>query len=364
MTDEKNVEEFKNYASFLKEIKNRIQRAQVKANFAVNRELILLYWNVGKMVYKIQKSVGWGKGIIPRLAKDIKNDFPEIKGFSERNIGRMKTFYKEYTFLQEAVVQNPNGDNTGSNLPQPVAKLDKIFKIVTELPWGHNFILIEKIKDRQKRLWYMEQCLKNGWSRNILDLHIKSGLYERKGKAITNFDYTLPPIQSDMAQQTLKDPYIFDFLTLDTDFRERELEVELVKHLEKFLIELGVGFAFVGRQYHIQVGDSDFYIDLLFYHVKLRCYVVIELKKGSFKPEYAGKLNLYLNAADDQLRHNDDKPTIGLILCQDKNKIVAEYALRGLDKAIGVSEYQLTQTLPDELKSSLPTIEEIEREFG
>lgn len=200
-----------------------------------------------------------------------------------------------------------------------MAKLDKILKIVTELPWGHNFILIEKIKDRQKRLWYMEQCLKNGWSRDILDLHIKSGLYERKGKAITNFDYTLPPIQSDMAQQTLKDPYIFDFLTLDTDFRERELEVELVKHLEKFLIELGVGFAFVGRQYHIQVGDSDFYIDLLFYHVKLRCYVVIELKKGSFKPEYAGKLNLYLNAADDQLRHNDDKPTIGLILCQDKN---------------------------------------------
>jgi predicted nuclease of restriction endonuclease-like (RecB) superfamily len=232
MTDEKKVEEFKNYAYFLKEIKNRIQSAQVRANFAVNREMILLYWNVGQMVYKIQKSVGWGKGIIPRLAKDIKNEFPEIKGFSERNIGRMKTFYQEYRFLQEAVVKNSHEDNTGSNLPQPVAKLDKILKIVTELPWGHNFILIEKIKDRQKRLWYMEQSLKNGWSRDILDIHIKSGLYERKGKAITNFDYTLPPIQSDLAQQTLKDPYIFDFLTLNIDFRERELEVELVKHLE------------------------------------------------------------------------------------------------------------------------------------
>jgi predicted nuclease of restriction endonuclease-like (RecB) superfamily len=209
----------------------------------------------------------------------------------------------------------------------------------------------------------MNQCLQHGWSRNILGMHIENRSYERGGKATTNFDRTLPPLHSDMAQQTLKDPYIFDFLTLDSAFRERELETELVKHLEKFLLELGVGFAFVGRQYHIQIGNSDYYIDLLFYHLRLRCFVVIELKKGAFKPEYAGKLNLYLNIADDILRHKDDKPSIGLILCQDKNRIVAEYALRGLDKAIGVSEYQLTQSLPEELKSSLPTIEEIEREF-
>jgi predicted nuclease of restriction endonuclease-like (RecB) superfamily len=356
MENDKSIESFKNYASFLKEVKSRIQKAQVKANFAANRELIILYWNVGRMVCTVQNSAGWGKRVIPRLSQDIKNEIPEINGFSVTNIKRMTLFYREYTNFNligpQAVGQIQEAANNG------------LQHLVTGLPWGHNVLLMEKIKDRQERKWYMNQCLQHGWSRNILDIHIKNRSYERRGKATTNFDRTLPPIHSDMAQQTLKDPYIFDFLTIDNEFRERELETELLKHIQEFLIELGVGFAFVGRQYHIEVGNTDFYIDLLFYHLKLRCYVVIELKKGPFKPEHAGKLNFYLNVTDKKLRQKDDQPSIGLIFCQDKNMVVAEYALQNLDKAIGVSEYQLTQILPEELKSSLPTVDEIERELG
>lgn len=290
------------------------------------------------------------------------------------NIKRMPQFYREYSHLDlispQAVGQSQTSRLEADNKsPQAVGQnqetvMTRFQHLVTGLPWGHNILLMEKIKDNQKREWYMKQCLEKGWSRNILDIHIQNQSYEREGKATTNFDRTLPPIHSDMAQQTLKDPYIFDFLTIATEFQERELECELIKHLQEFLIELGVGFAFVGRQYHIVVGKSDFYIDLLFYHLKLRCYVVIELKKGAFKPEYAGKLNFYLNVADEKLRQKDDQPSIGLILCQDKNKVVAEYALKNINKAIGVSEYQLTQSLPEELKSSLPTIDEIERELA
>ncbi|MDQ1354368.1 MAG: hypothetical protein QG657_4677 [Acidobacteriota bacterium] len=374
MDNENGIEKFKNYGSFLKEVKTRIQMAQIKANFAVNRELILLYWNIGKMVCSVQDSVGWGQKVIPMLSQDIKNDLPEIKGFSVTNIKRMTQFYREYSHLDlispQAVGQSQTSRLEADNKsPQAVGQnqetvMTRFQHLVTGLPWGHNILLMEKIKDNQKREWYMKQCLEKGWSRNILDIHIQNQSYEREGKATTNFDRTLPPIHSDMAQQTLKDPYIFDFLTIATEFQERELECELIKHLQEFLIELGVGFAFVGRQYHIVVGKSDFYIDLLFYHLKLRCYVVIELKKGAFKPEYAGKLNFYLNVADEKLRQKDDQPSIGLILCQDKNKVVAEYALKNINKAIGVSEYQLTQSLPEELKSSLPTIDEIERELA
>jgi predicted nuclease of restriction endonuclease-like (RecB) superfamily len=374
MDNEKSIEEFKNYGSFLREVKTRIQIAQIKANFAVNRELILLYWNIGRMVCTVQNSVGWGWKVIDKLSQDIKNDLPEIKGFSVTNIKRMTQFYREYSHF-DIISPQPVGQLQTPRLeddkksPQPVGQnqeaVDTSFQhLVTGLPWGHNILLMEKIKDKQKREWYMKQCLQQGWSRNILDIHIQNHSYEREGKATTNFDRTLPPIHSDMARQTLKDPYIFDFLTIATEFQERELECELINHLQEFLIELGVGFAFVGHQYHIEVGNSDFYIDLLFYHLKLRCYVVIELKKGPFKPEYAGKLNFYLNVADEKLRQKDDQPSIGLILCQDKNKIVAEYALKNINKAIGVSEYQLTQSLPEELKSSLPTIDEIEHELG
>ncbi len=246
-------------------------------------------------------------------------------------------------------------------VPQPAALLSEL---VGNIPWFHHVILFEKVKDMTARLWYMRQTIENGWSRNILELQIKNSAYARASKAITNFKQTLPPPQSDFARQTLKDPYIFDFLSLDTEFRERELKAGLLHHLEKFLLELGAGFAFVGRQYHLDIGNDDFYIDLLFYHLKLRCYVVIELKRGKFPPEYAGEMNFYLSAVDDLLRHSDDKPSIGLILlCQEKNRVVAEYALREINKPIGISQYELTRALPEDLQSSLPTIEDIEAEL-
>ena len=235
--------------------------------------------------------------------------------------------------------------------------------LLWSIPWFHQIVLMEKVKDQAPRLWYMRQTLTNGWSRAVLLAMIQSDAYARQGQAVTNFKRLLPQPQSDLVQQTLKDPYIFDFLTLQEPFHERELETTLLHLLERFLLELGQGFAFVGRQYSLKVGDREFYIDLLFYHLKLRCFVVIDLKKGAFKPEYAGKMNFYLNVVDEQFRRVPDAPSIGLILCQDRNQIVAEYTLRGLDKPIGVSEYELTRALPPNLKSALPTVEEIEAEL-
>ncbi len=233
-----------------------------------------------------------------------------------------------------------------------------------QIPWAHNVLLMQRVKDRATRIWYAGATLANGWSRNILAMQIESGAHLRQGKATSNFASRLPPPQSDLVQQALKDPYLFDFLTLAEPFHERELETGLIGHLEKFLLALGQGFAFVGRQYHLEVGKQDFYIDLLFYHLKLRCFVVIELKRGIFKPEYAGKMNFYCSVVDDMLKHEADAPTIGLILCQQQNEIVAEYALRGVNKPIGVSTFELTRALPYELASSLPSIEQIERELG
>jgi len=309
--------------------------------------------------------------VIPRLARDLQNDLPEVKGFSERNIGRMLAFFREYPELDSFLPQPVAIISANRSLPQPVAEsptgnrdVAMIESLLPALPWGHNMLLMEKAKDRGVRLWYAKKTLENGWSRNVLSLMIKSRAHERQGKATTNFDFKLPPIQSDLAKQALKDPYLFDFLTLEQPFREHELETSLVCHLEKFLLELGSGFAFVGRQVRLEVGNEEFYLDLLFYHLKLRCFVVIELKTGPFKADYAGKMNFYLNVVDDRLRHPSDHPSIGLILCQDRNKVLAEYALRGMTKAIGVSEYQLTRALPKELKSSLPSIEEIEAEMS
>lgn len=346
--------EIAHYVDLLALVKQRIRQGQTRAVMAANVELITLYWDVGRMIHERQQQEGWGAGVIPRLALDIRNELPEVKGFSERNIGRMIAFYRAYS-------------GTESILPQPVAKSgadEKVPQLVANIPWGHNILLLEKVKDLVSRLWYMEQVVEHGYSREILFSMIKSRAHERRGMAVTNFTDRLPPLQSDLVQQTLKDPYIFDFLTLDEPFHERELETELVRHLEKFLLELGQGFAFVGRQYCIEVGEDDYYIDLLFFHLKLRCYVVIELKKGSFKAEYAGKVNFYCNVVDDLLRHEQDNPTIGLILCQDKKTVLAEYALRGIDKPIGISEYELTRALPESLKSSLPSIEDIERELS
>ena len=383
------------YAPFLAAVKNRIRAAQVKATLAANAELVHLYWDIGRAIAAMQEKQGWGAGVIPRLARDITNALPEVKGFSERNIKRMLAFAREYSafnsIVPQAVAQLPAVEKVPLNagkfsasakVPQAVAQLSSLEilpqaaaklavtedsamlqQLVAKLPWGQNVILIEKVKNLSARLWYVQQTLTHGWSRNILALQIKSAAYEQRGKAVHNFHATLPPPQSDLAAQILKDPYIFDFLTLAEPFRERELELALLAHVEKLLLELGQGFAFVGRQFHLEVGSEDFYLDLLFYHLRLRCYVVIDLKRGAFKAEYAGKMNFYCNVVDDRLRHADDKCTIGLILCQDKNKIVAEYALRGVKKAIGVSEYELTRALPKELRSSLPTVQEMEREL-
>ncbi|MFY9269149.1 MAG: PDDEXK nuclease domain-containing protein [Candidatus Manganitrophaceae bacterium] len=359
------------YADFLKEVKTRIRRAQVKAALSINRELILLYWEIGYRLDAMQKQYGWGSAVIPRLAKDLRNELPELKGFSERNIGRMLAFFREYPRLKEILPPLVAKTEVDPSLPQPVAKKGRrpdesvtLESLLLHVPWGHNILLIEKVKDHPDRLWYVQNTLENGWSRHILNLMIDSRAHERQGKAITNFHAKLPPAQSDLARQSLKDPYIFDFLTIEQPFHERELETGLVRHLEKFLLELGAGFAFVGRQVDMEVGKEDFYLDLLFYHLKLRCFVVIELKTGPFKPDYAGKMNFYLNAVDDRLRHPSDQPSIGLILCQEKDKVLAEYALRGMTKAIGVSKYQLTRALPKKLKSSLPSIEEIEAELS
>ncbi|MCL2657850.1 MAG: PDDEXK nuclease domain-containing protein [Betaproteobacteria bacterium] len=362
------------YPALLADIKQRVRRAQTRAMLAVNAELIRLYWDIGALIHTRQQQQGWGAGVIPRLAKDLHNELPEEKGFSERNIKRMLAFYREY----------PHLGASAAKVPQPVAQITEAEKVtqpvsqmpegqdapayppelLLALPWGHHVELMNKVKDPATRQWYIRTAIENGWSRNILLMQIETAAHRRQGKAASNFALRLPAPESDLVQQTLKDPYLFDFLTLEAGFHERELETGLIAHLEKFLLELGQGFAFVGRQYHLDLEGDDFYIDLLFYHLKLRCYVVIDLKRGNFKPEYAGKMNFYCNVVDDKLRHESDKPTIGLILCQQPNRVLAEYALRGVDKPIGVSSFELTRALPKTLKSSLPSIEQIERELG
>ena len=366
------------YPELLQDIKTRIRQAQIKATMSANAEMLALYWDVGRLIDQRQHEKGWGSKIIPKLSKDIRNELPEIKGFSERNIKRMLAFYREYIGLlivPQAVAQLSETESTsGSDLetlivPPVAAQLDAqniryIYGLILNLPWSHNFVLIEKVKDLKARRWYMEQALTGGWGRDTLESMIRSNAFGRKGKAATNFAAQLPAPQSELAIEALKDPFIFDFLTLEEPFHERELETGLIQHLEKFLLELGAGFAFVGRQYHVAVSDQDFYVDLLLYHLKLRCYVVVELKKGPFKPEYAGKLSFYCSVIDDYLRHEQDKKTIGLILCQNKDRVLADYILRGVKTPIGVSDYELTKALPKELRSNLPSIEEIEQALG
>jgi predicted nuclease of restriction endonuclease-like (RecB) superfamily len=402
------------FAALFSDVKGRIQSAQTRAVLAANAELVRLYWDIGRIIEERQRREGWGTGVIPRLARELHNELPELKGFSERNIGRMISFYREYpdpsAIVPQAVAQLPASSILPpavaklpkskivqqpvaqlpaiSILPQPAAKLDGLAilpqaaakldrsAIVPQaaaqlgdgtfwaIPWFHHVIILEKVKDHSTRRWYMEQTLANGWSRNVLAMQIDAQAHVRHGKAISNFAALLPGPQSDLAQQALKDPYIFDFLTLTEPFQERELETQLVLQLEKFLLELGQGFAFVGRQYRLDVGDEDFYIDLLFYHLRLRAFVVIDLKKGKFKPEYAGKLNFYCNVVNDRLKHPADQPTIGLILCQTHDRLLAEYSFAGIDKPIGISTYELTRALPASLRSSLPSVEEIEAELA
>ena len=355
------------YAELLEDLKARIRASQVKAVLAANREIIQLYWDIGKAIVERQRTEGWGAAVVDRLARDLQTEFPGMPGFSPSNISRMRAFYSAYieesNISAQAVPKSRRRNSAqlvpeidGASLPPPVA----------EIPWGHNVVLLFKLKDSVQRLWYARKTVENGWSRAVLVHQIESGLYARQGAAITNFDRTLPPPQSDLARQALKDPYVFDFLALRQDVTERDLESALADHIQRFLLELGVGFAFVGRQYPLEVGGEDFYLDLLFYHLRLRCFVVIDLKVHEFTPEHAGKMNFYLSAVDDILKHQDDAPSLGLILCKSKNRIVVEYALRDFRKPIGVASYelQLLESLPRELRGKLPTTRQIEAELN
>ena len=329
-----------NYAVVLASLKAQVRSAQTKAATSVNRELLALYIEIGRQLTEQHR---WGGAIVERLARDLRAEFPNMSGFSRTNLFYMKKVHAAWADADPKVQQ-----------------------LVGQVPWGHHIALVSKVKAPQARLFYLSQAIEHGWSRSMLTIQIETRLHERQGRALTNFADTLAPADSDLAQQTLKDPYIFDFLTLAADARERELEEGLVDHIQRFLMELGVGFAFVGRQVHLEVSDQDFYLDLLFYHLKLRCFVVIELKAGTFKPEFAGKLNFYLSAVDDQMRQALDGPTIGLLLCKEKNHLLVEYALRDMSKPLGVAEWQtqLVEQLPEGLRGSLPTIEELEAELG
>jgi predicted nuclease of restriction endonuclease-like (RecB) superfamily len=354
------------YTTLLADLKARVRAAQLRAVVSVNRELILLYWDIGRIIVEAQTTKGYGKQVVERLAEDLHEAFPNMDGFSPRNVWRMRAFYLAWTQKSQKH-QQPVGNLDSKILPQLVAELDgqNLPQPVAEIPWGHNVLLLEKIANPILRLWYAHKAIEHGWSRAVLTHHIETQLHKREGKAVTNFQRTLPPPQSDLAEQTLKDPYNFDFLTIRSDAHERDLEQGLLDHIQKFLLELGVGFAFVGRQYHMEISGQDYYLDLLFYHLRLRCYVVIDLKMKAFEPEFAGKMNFYLSAVDDQLRHADDKPSIGLLLCKERDHLTVEYALRDLKKPIGVAQWQtkLVESLPKNLKGSLPTVAEIEAEL-
>lgn len=342
------------YKDWLVELKQKVRAAQLKAAVAVNTELIMLYWELGKMI--VEKQTAWGSKFLPQLSKDLKSEFTNMQGFSETNLKYCRLFY-QYT------VKSPQVEDDFSYKIRPQAEDELLLPIFKQIPWGHIKLIINKIKHPKEAFFYAQSTISNGWSRNILGLQIKASLYQRQGKAINNFKNTLPESTSDLAHQLLKDPYQFDFLALTENYKERELENALVENITKFLLELGSGFAYVGKQVPLQVGDQEFFIDLLFYHLKLRAYVVIELKATDFQPEYAGKLSFYLSAANDILKHPQDNPTIGMMICKNKNNIVAEYALANINHPIGVSEYELTKLFPEEYKSSLPSIEEIENEL-
>jgi predicted nuclease of restriction endonuclease-like (RecB) superfamily len=350
------------YKQWLTDLKGKIRSAQIKAAIAVNAELILFYWDLGKMI--AEKQTAWGTKFLETLSKDLRAEFPEMKGLSERNLKYCRMFYQFYQNELEKQSDIPIGQQAVAQLQENENQsIEFVQQAVAQIPWGHHILLFTKIKDKNEAHFYIQQTIENNWSRDALALQIKTDLYNRNGKAISNFKKTLPEPLSDLAQQTLKDPYIFDFMTLATGYKEKDIEKQLIQHITKFLLELGKGFAFVGQQFHIEIAENDYYIDLLFYHIKLKCYVVIELKNTKFIPEYAGKLNFYLSAVDTIVKGNDDKPTIGILLCRDKNNIEAEFALRDINKPMGVSEFQITEILPESLKSSLPTIEEIENEF-
>lgn len=343
------------YVQWLKDLKIKIRTTQIKVALAANRELILFYWELGSDISRKLNETNWGSKVIDQLSRDLRIEFPDLQGFSRRNLYYIKQFYEFFSaFSEQETIMHPTGAQFIPTIVQ---------QILGQLPWSHIKIILDKVSVHNEALFYITQTIENGWSRDVLALQIKSNLFSRQGKAISNFKTTLTLPQSDLAQQITKDPYTFDFLTLTQPYNERDIENQLIEHITKFLLELGKGFAFVGRQYHLEIGESDYYLDLLFYHIKLKCYVVIELKNTKFIPEYAGKLNFYLSAVDSLLKSDMENPTIGILLCRDKNKIETEFALRDINKPMGVSEFTLTEVLPDDLKASLPTIEEIEADM-
>lgn len=333
MLSEQNIE----YTNWLKGIKDKIRGTQLKASLSVNSILIELYWDLGREIVSKQEKSQWGSNIVEQLSIDLKHEFPEINGFSRRNLYAIRQWYLFYKQEFEFVPQ-----------------------VVAQIPWGHNRLIISKVKEIDAALFYTRATIEEGWGRDVLESQIESNLFERKGKSLSNFTKTLPEPLSELAIQTIKDPYSFDFLGLEEDAQEREIERELVGKITAFLLELGKGFAFVGSQYKIEVSETDYFIDMLFYHLDLRCFIVIELKAVKFKPEFAGKLNFYLSAVDSLVKRPDDNPSIGILLCKSKDKIEAEFALRDINKPIGIADYNLTQAIPDNLKSKLPTVEELE----
>ena len=328
------------YINWVNELKTLIQRTQIKASISVNRELMSLYWTIGKSISEKVNTANWGSSVVEELSKDLKEEFPNQKGFSRSNLFSMKKWFEFYS--------------------QSEIDIEKIQQLVGQIPWGHNVVIISKSKNIEEAIFYSNKTIENNWSRSVLLHQIELNLYERHGKAITNFTETLPTPHSELATETLKDPYKFDFLTLQEKALEKDIEIQLVKHITSFLLELGTGFSFVGQQVPVKIDNQDFYIDLLFYHIKLKCYVVVELKAIEFKAEFAGKMNLYLSAIDDSLKTKAENPTIGLLLCKSKSEIIAEYALRGMTQPIGIAEYEINNAIPKEIKTELPTIEEIE----
>lgn len=371
--------EIQTYTTLLRHIKQRVTQAQQRAFFSANEEMLRMYWDVGEMLTGSQMEDGWGQKTLERLSVDLKNEFPKIKGFSVRNMQFMMQFYEEYNKeltlpkcntpgITKLPISQLNKNTETDKYPITQSAISQLPTYNFELPvkhlsWTHNLVLIQKVKDVRARYWYMIQCIKSNWKVDYLKEVITRDDYGKHGALANNFAETLPSNEAREVSSMLKDPYVFDMLTFTDEYNERDVEIGLVKHVEQFLVEMGAGFGFMGRQYHIEVSGDDYYIDLLMYNAFMHRYLVVELKNTDFKPEYIGKLNFYCSAVDDILCREGDNRTIGLLLCKTKDKVKAEYALRDIIKPIGISDYELGQVLPDDFSGSLPTIEEIESEF-
>ncbi|MDD4971462.1 MAG: PDDEXK nuclease domain-containing protein [Paludibacter sp.] len=351
------------YRNWLVGLKSTIKQRQIKAALSVNSELIRLYWDMGRQIVEKQQNTSWGSGFIDQLSKDLKEEFPQMKGFSRSNLFAIKKFYLFHNSATGIVHQVDGQLENEINLRQNVQSNNESLELCAQIPWMHNVLIIEKINEPKEAKYYLEQTIANNWSRSVLEYQIETDLYHRQGKAITNFKLTLPSVESDLASALLKDPYNFDFLTLSTNVKEQELEEKLVQHITQFLLELGKGFAYMGRQFKFVVGGKEFKTDLLFYHTRLKCYIIIELKLSGFEPEHLGKLNFYLTAINEMVKAEDDKPTIGILLCKHKNDVVVDFALKDINKPMGVSNFTYKE-LSLEIKNALPTIQQFTEQLN